>query len=105
MSHRSIYTLGTIAQSPWFSLVGKFMSTNTTKVSSLAEKKTDKADLAAMIAEDKKQRTEKCVEVVNQALKDHGCTVNLFVHIGDQKFPINAIITAPIEISIDAIVV
>ena len=55
-----------------------------------------------MIAADKKQRGEHCMEVVNAALKADNCTVNIFIILQGQRVPINMIIGVPLEISIDA---
>lgn len=59
-------------------------------------------DLAAMVAEDKKARSEACLKAVDAALKEHNCTVMIFVHVGEYKFPIGAVISGQIELSIEA---
>lgn len=73
----------------------------TEKVVSILDKK-ESLDLAALVAEDKRARGAKCLEEVNASLKAHNCTVNIFVYIGGQKVPLNAIIGAQVEISLDA---
>lgn len=68
-------------------------------VTAITDRKTD---LAELVAEDKKQRGEQCLAEVNASLKANNCMVNVFVIIGEMKVPLSAVISLPVEISIDA---
>lgn len=69
-------------------------------VTSIEEHKAT-TDLAVLVAADKKERGERCVEIVNNALKEHNCIVNIFVVLDNQRIPIGRIVGAQVEISID----
>ena len=62
----------------------------------------EKIDLAALVAEDKRVRGEKCLEEVNASLKANNCVVNVFVVVSGIKVPLSTVIALPTEVSIDA---
>lgn len=44
-------------------------------------------------------REERCVKAITDVLAKHKCRLQIYVHIGEQKVPINAVLALPVFIA------
>lgn len=71
-----------------------------------AEKpETDKEEelLLQKATEKRVAREERCVKAMNEILAKHKCQLQLYVHIGEQKIPINAVLALPTSVGVNSL--